>query len=184
MLCKFSDPVKLLDWLIENDWADVSHLLPNLVTEQKIAAVKQALIDWDSLDTAEKRLRARTLLQQEIPDTGASATTNGIQNLGPESDDGDDFIVNDSIDIGERRPGNSPLDLFMHDQPRVDTSHEENLSDIAPKSITVLDAAAMTIARTKTLLITTNSVTPRPTTRLAFPPQKGVVYFSLLHKIC
>lgn len=158
-----------------NNWVDVSHLLSNLLTWQKITAIKPALSDWNALDIAEKRLRARTLLQQEIPDISASVTINGIQD--PETKD----VNNDSFsgETDEKIPEKSPIDFLMHDQPHPDESREIPASDIAPREIHV-PILATTLSTTTTTRMTflhaTNSATTRSTTRRIFPLQKGFPY--------
>lgn len=158
---------------------DVSHLLSNLLTRQKITAIKSALSDWSTLDTAEKRLRARTLLQQEIPDIDTSITANGIQDVGPESKDVDILTNNNgssSSETDEKIPEKSPVDFLMHDQPRSDGPREVHLPDIAPRKVDVPVIATTTSATTTTRMVflhTTNSVTARSTTRRIFPLQKG-----------
>lgn len=155
---------------------DVSHLLSSLLTQQKITAIKPALSDWNTLDTAEKRLRARTLLQQEIPDISATVTTNGIQNVVPESKDVNILMNNNdssSSETDEKFSEKSPIDFLMHDQPSPDESRR---SDIAPRRIHVPAIATTTSATLTTkmaFLHATNSVTARSTTRRIFPLQKG-----------
>uniref|UniRef100_A0A8R1XWP3 Receptor protein-tyrosine kinase n=1 Tax=Onchocerca volvulus TaxID=6282 RepID=A0A8R1XWP3_ONCVO len=177
-----SDPVKLFDWLVANNWVDVSHLLSSLLTQQKITAIKPALSDWNTLDTAEKRLRARTLLQQEIPDISATVTTNGIQNVVPESKDVNILMNNNdssSSETDEKFSEKSPIDFLMHDQPSPDESRR---SDIAPRRIHVPAIATTTSATLTTkmaFLHATNSVTARSTTRRIFPLQKVPPYFKV-----
>uniref|UniRef100_A0A1I7W2I5 Receptor protein-tyrosine kinase n=1 Tax=Loa loa TaxID=7209 RepID=A0A1I7W2I5_LOALO len=177
-----SDPVKLLDWLVANNWVDVSHLLSNLLTRQKITAIKPALSDWNTLDTAEKRLRARTLLQQEIPEISTSITTNGIQDVDSESKDVDILMnSNDSSssETDEKIP--EKLDFLMHDQPRLDESDEAHVPDIAPR----IHAPVITMTTSATgttkiaFLHAANSLTARTTTRRIFPLQKVPPYFKV-----
>uniref|UniRef100_A0A915PIW2 receptor protein-tyrosine kinase n=1 Tax=Setaria digitata TaxID=48799 RepID=A0A915PIW2_9BILA len=177
-----SDPVKLLDWLVANDWVDVSHLLSNLLTRQKIAAIKPALSDWSTLDAAEKRLRARTLLQQEITDISASITTNDMENADPENKGINNLMNNNesySNEIDEKISEKSPLDLLMHDQPRADNSDEVRLSDIAPKRIHVSVVTTTASATRAVFFHVTNPVTPRSTIRRVFPLQKVPPYFKV-----
>ncbi|KAM3726992.1 Myoblast growth factor receptor [Dirofilaria immitis] len=133
-------------------------------------------------DTAEKRLRARTLLQQEIPDISASVTTNGIQNLGPENKD--DILMNDndssSSEADEKMSEKSAIDFVMHDQPRPDESREAQLPDIAPRRIHPIAATTSSTFTTKmAFLHATNLITVRSTTRRTFPLQKVPPYFKV-----
>lgn len=189
---KFSDPVKLLDWLVANNWVDVSHLLSNLLTRQKITALKPALNDWSTLDAAEKRLRARTLLQQEIPEINTSITANGIRDVDPESKDVDILTNNNDsssseTEIPEKIPDKSPIDFLMHDQPRPDESREIQLPDIVPAkihaSILTTTVPSTTTTRIMSVLHATNSGTARSTTRRIFPLQKGFLLNNFLFKM-
>uniref|UniRef100_A0A0R3RTV2 Receptor protein-tyrosine kinase n=1 Tax=Elaeophora elaphi TaxID=1147741 RepID=A0A0R3RTV2_9BILA len=180
-----SDPVKLLDWLVANNWVDVSHLLSNLLTRQKITAIKPALSDWNTLDTAEKRLRARTLLQQEIPDITTSITANGIQDVDPEKKDIDIFMNNNDSSSSEtdgKILEKSPIDFLMHDQPHPDESHRMDLPDITPKKFhvpVIASTVPTTITTRMVFLQATNPVTTRYTTRRIFPLQKVPPYFKV-----
>uniref|UniRef100_A0AAF5PGR0 Receptor protein-tyrosine kinase n=4 Tax=Wuchereria bancrofti TaxID=6293 RepID=A0AAF5PGR0_WUCBA len=135
-------------------------------------------------DNAEKRLRARTVLQQEIPDISTSITANGIQDVDQESKDVDILINNNdsfSSEIDEKIPEKSSLDFLMHDQPRPDQSVEAHLPDIAPRRIhtPVIATTTATITARMVFLHTTNSVTARSTTRRTFPLQKVPPYFKV-----
>ncbi|MCP9266411.1 Fibroblast growth factor receptor [Dirofilaria immitis] len=143
----------------------LSGLRATALLSAKITAIKPALSDWNTLDTAEKRLRARTLLQQEIPDISASVTTNGIQNLGPENKD--DILMNDndssSSEADEKMSEKSAIDFVMHDQPRPDESREAQLPDIAPRRIHPIAATTSSTFTTKmAFLHATNLITVLP----------------------
>ncbi|KAL3981864.1 Protein tyrosine kinase family protein [Acanthocheilonema viteae] len=136
-------------------------------------------------DTAEKRIRARTLLQQEIPDITTSITANGIQDVDPESKDVDILINNNdssSSETDEKILEKSPIDFLMHDQPRPDESREIHIPDIAPRKANV-PTLTTTISTTTTtrmaFLHATNSMTTRSTTRRIFPLQKVPPYFKV-----
>ncbi|VDN01536.1 unnamed protein product [Thelazia callipaeda] len=185
---QIADPVKLLDWLVENNWADVSHLLTSLLTRQKLASVKSSLSDWSTLDNVEKRLRARTLLQHDIPDISANITADHIQNTDVEENEADilmHFMDNHSNEIDETVMGRSPIDLLMHDQPRVDSYIERNPPDIAPKApyipVEATVTATFTAATTKTIFshVTNSFSTRSTTTRRVFALQKVPPYFKV-----
>lgn len=161
-----------------NNWVDVSHLLSNLLTRQKMIAIKSALSDWSTLDIAEKRLRARTLLQQEIPDISASITSDGIQNSGSRNMDVDILMNSNESSSNENESKISeklPVDVLMHDQPRSHLSSEPRLPDVASRKThsPVITTTAPSTITTRTISHATNSATIRYTTRRVFPLQKG-----------
>uniref|UniRef100_A0A914S3P1 Ig-like domain-containing protein n=1 Tax=Parascaris equorum TaxID=6256 RepID=A0A914S3P1_PAREQ len=156
-----ADPIKLFDWLVANQMADVSHILPNLLSRQRLHQLKTLLSDWDSLDVAAKRLRTRTVLQQQFPAVGAG---NSLEN-----DDDDE-----STEMVSLKRKNSPIDMPMHDEPRPDPEIKDN-----PLSPTSLASTTLSTSTTTATTTTTASSTTRQTTRLSFPPQKVPPYFKV-----
>uniref|UniRef100_A0A915CAJ0 Receptor protein-tyrosine kinase n=1 Tax=Parascaris univalens TaxID=6257 RepID=A0A915CAJ0_PARUN len=112
-------------------------------------------------DVAAKRLRTRTVLQQQFPAVGAG---NSLEN-----DDDDE-----STEMVSLKRKNSPIDMPMHDEPRPDPEIKDN-----PLSPTSLASTTLSTSTTTATTTTTASSTTRQTTRLSFPPQKVPPYFKV-----
>ncbi|EPB80605.1 immunoglobulin domain protein [Ancylostoma ceylanicum] len=56
-------PVKLFDWLAENNGVNVAHLLPQLIPFHEMTRINETLSNWNSLSREKKVERARRIVQ-------------------------------------------------------------------------------------------------------------------------
>uniref|UniRef100_A0A158QWZ4 receptor protein-tyrosine kinase n=1 Tax=Nippostrongylus brasiliensis TaxID=27835 RepID=A0A158QWZ4_NIPBR len=57
------DPVKLFDWLADNNGVNVAHLLPQLIPFHEMSRINESLLDWKNLTADKKIERARRLVK-------------------------------------------------------------------------------------------------------------------------
>ncbi|VDM74422.1 unnamed protein product [Strongylus vulgaris] len=58
-----ANPVKLFDWLAENNGVNVAHLLPQLIPFHEMNRINETLLNWNSLSREKKVERARRIVQ-------------------------------------------------------------------------------------------------------------------------
>lgn len=94
-----TDSLRLFDWLVSHNFADISHILPQILGPDSVEILREKLAEWKSLGKAEKVTLARKLVT-EMRDSAADTA------------DDDDYYPGEELTYEPpTHPKTRPLDI-------------------------------------------------------------------------